>query len=170
MRTDSTSSVLPRRIVGPWVRRRRWHGLPVPDVPALRIPALLPLQILSKPSHGLGPRILRRFGPVAGPAIAMEPVPAAWVHVELIGFAVLVQLIRNLGHVRRRRVAVLLAKQAQDGCSDVGSLLDGSRSRPTQRLEDATAVEHHRRFQVRNVAGCLVGNATAKAEPHNPYT
>ena len=44
----------------------------------------LSLQICFEPSHGLAPGVAGRFGPVAGPGVAIEAMSATRVDMELM--------------------------------------------------------------------------------------
>jgi hypothetical protein len=60
------------------------------------------------------PTIDRLLLPIGGPIIVEEAVAGTVIPVELVGFAVLLQLLLMLVHLGRGRSLVVIAKEAQE--------------------------------------------------------
>jgi len=73
------------------------------------------------------PGVHGRLGPVAGPVYLQEGVPGPVVGVELVGLAVRLERVFELGDVLGRGVLVVRAEQAEQRAGQVRGPLDQGR-------------------------------------------
>src|SRR5205823_5649566 len=72
------------------------------------------VQVFFQESKNFLPPVHRLLLPIGGPVIVEEAVAGTVIPVELVGFAVLLQLLLMLVHLGRGRSLVVIAKETQE--------------------------------------------------------
>src|SRR5262245_19872587 len=108
-----------------WFRSSAMRGMALPSARAGRMAGgVHQAQVLREEGQHPRPGIVIGLRVVPRSAMVHEGVIGAWIGMELVGLAVAGQLGIERLHVRRRRVGVLLAEEADQGTLDAGRPLE----------------------------------------------